>query len=96
MTDTLTLRYDNETNRVTQTYWGVNPDWKTENGTTITETGAGKDVRQQEFEDALSAVSESDYNPDTETPVPYLTYDPKTDSMGAEVEIQPLPDSLQA
>ena len=95
MTDTLTLRYDTETHRVTQTYWGVDPDWKKENGTTITETETGKGVRQQQLENALSTVPETDYNPDTETPVPYLTYDPKTDSMGAEVEIQPLPDSLQ-
>jgi len=98
MTDTLTLRYDTETHRVTQTYWGSNPDWDAKDGTTITETQANTEVRQQQFADVLSAVSESDYNADTETPVPHLTYDPGSDSVGEGVEFQPLsdPDSPQA
>ena len=95
MTDTLTLRYDNETHRVTQTYWGVDPDWDTTDGTTITTTQADPDVRQQQYELAVSAVSESDYDPDTETPVPQLTYDPDADAIGADVEFVPIPESVQ-
>ena len=94
MTDTLTLRYDNETNRVTQTYWGFEPDWDAEDGKTITTTQADPDIRQQQYELAVSAVSKSDYNPDTETPIPQLTYDPETDAIGANVEFVPIPESV--
>ena len=94
MTETLTLRYDNETNRVTQTYWGTDPDWDAEDGTTITTTQANHDVRQQQYELAVSAVSDSDYNPDTETLIPQLTYDPDADAIGADVEFVPIPESV--
>ena len=94
MTDTLTLRYDNETNRVTQTYWGTDPNWDAEDGTTITTTQANHDVRQQQYELAVSAVSKSDYNPDTETPVPQLTYDPDADAIGADVEFVAISESV--
>ena len=92
MTDTITLRYDNETHRITQTYWGTDPEWQTESGTTITTTQAEASVREKQYATALDAVSTSDYNPDTEAPVPHLIYDPDTDSIGATIEIQPLPD----
>jgi hypothetical protein len=94
MTDTLTLRYDNETHRVTQTYWGTDPDWTADDGTTITTTQVNPDTRQQQFELAISAVSDSDYDPDTETPIPQLTYDPDADAIAAEVDFVPIPDSL--
>ena len=94
MTDTLTLRYDNETNRVTQTYWGTDPNWDAEDGATITTTQADPNVRQQQYELAVSAVSKSDYNPDTETPIPKLTYDPDADAIGADVEFVPIPESV--
>ena len=94
MTDTLTLRYDNETHRVHQTYWGVDPDWDTTDGTTITTTQADPDVRQQQYELAVSAISDSNYNSDTETPVTQLTYDPDADAIGADVEFVPIPESV--
>jgi hypothetical protein len=95
MTDTITLRYGNETYRIRQTYWGTDPEWQTEDGTTITTTQAEASVREQQYTTALDTVSTSDYNPDTEAPVPYLTYNPDTDSIGANIEIQPLPDESQ-
>ena len=95
MTETLTLRYDNETHRVTQTYWGSDPDWSDKDGTTITETQAEQSVREQQYASARDEVSDSDYNPDTEMPVPYLTYDPNTDSIGADIEFQALPAESQ-
>ena len=94
MTETLTLRYDNETHRVTQTYWGTDPNWDAEDGATITTTQADPDVRQQQYDLAVSAVSKSDYNPDTETPIPKLTYDPDADAIGADVEFVPIPESV--
>ena len=95
MTDTITLRYDNETYRITQTYWGTDPGWQTESGTTIITTQAEESVREKQYATALDAVSTSDYNPDTEMPVPYLTFDPSTKELGADVEFQSLPDKDQ-
>jgi len=93
MAQTLTLRYDNETHRVGQTYYGKTPGWGEKGGTTITTTQAERNARQQQYETAVESVPDSDYDPDSETPVPHLTYDPDTDSLGADVKIQPLPDS---
>ena len=95
MVETLTLRYDNAMHRVKQTYWGTDPDWDAKDGTTITTTQADPDVRQQQYELAVSAVSKSDYNADTETPIPKLTYDPDADAIGADVEFFPIFEPLR-
>lgn len=90
----ITLRYDNNTNRITQTYWGDDtPEWanneKTGTTTTTTETSAVK--RENKLRSALNDVeSGTDYDPDTERPVPRLCYNPNVDKLYAEVDIQPL------
>lgn len=90
MTQTITLRYDKKTNRVTQTYWGKNPNWKTQEGKVITTTQAEQIDRQKHYKTAIDNLSDSDYDSNIENPVPYLIYNPDTDSLGAGVEIQKL------
>jgi len=92
MADTLTLRYDDETHRIIQTYWGENPAWDVEDGTTITTIDAPHNIREQEYALALEDVSDSDYNADAKTPVPYLKFDPATEQISATVEFMPLPE----
>jgi len=90
----LTLRYDNETNRVRQTYWeSGTPDWADEqrDGTTVTTTETTQKDRVDALNSALSSVEAgTDYDPDIETPVGKLCYDPDSDEIYAQVEIQPL------
>jgi len=91
----LILRYDDETYRITQTYWGdSNPSWADEqrDGTTVTKTETNQKNRTDALNSALNSVeADTDYNPDTETPVAKLCYDPNADELYGEVEIQPLP-----
>lgn len=90
----LTLRYDNETQRVVQTYWGSdNPDWADEQreGTTVTTTETAQQTRADALNSALNTVEAgTDYDPDTETPVGKLCYDPNADELYGEVDIQPV------
>jgi len=91
----LTLRYDNETHRITQTYWGSDtPDWADEqrDGETVTTTETTQQARADALNSALNSVEAgTDYDPDTETPVAVLCYDPDADELYGEVEIQQLP-----
>jgi len=90
----LTLRYDNQTHRIKQTYWGIdNPDWKDEqrDETTVTTTETTQQARADALNSALNSVEAgTDYDPDTEAPVGKLCYDPDADQLYGEVEIQPL------
>jgi len=90
----LTLRYDNQTNQITQTYWGSNsPDWADEqrDGTTVTTTETTQQVRADALNSALNSVEAgTDYDPNTETPVGLLCYDPKIDELYGEVDIRPV------
>jgi len=90
----LTLRYDNQTQRITQTYWGSDdPDWadKSVDGETVTTTETTQQARSDALNNALDSVKAgTDYDPDTEAAVGLLCYDPDADEMYGEVEIQPL------
>lgn len=90
----LTLRYENQTNRITQTYWGSDgPDWadKQLDDETVTTTETTQQTRADALNSALKSVEAgTDYDPDTETPVGKLCYDPDNDELYGEVEIQPL------
>ncbi|MFC7323263.1 hypothetical protein ACFQMF_01585 [Halorubrum rutilum] len=92
----LTLRYDDETYRITQTYWGNDdPEWadKQRDGETVTTTETTQQARTDALTNALNSVEAgTDYNPDTETAVGKLCYDPDADELYAEVKIQLLPD----
>jgi hypothetical protein len=92
---TITIRYDNETQRITQTYWrNGSPEWANEqrDGTTITTTETTQQTRTDALNSALNGVEAgTDYDPDTESAVGKLCYDPKSDELYAEVEIRPLP-----
>jgi len=90
----VTLRYDDETRRIVQTYWGSdNPDWADEqrDGTTVTTTETNQQTRANAITSALNSVEAgTDYDPDAETPVGLLCYDPDADELYGEVEIQPI------
>jgi len=90
----LTLRYDNQTHRITQTYWGSdNPDWADaeRDGETITTTETTQQTRADALNSALNSVEAgADYDSDVETPVGILCYDADADELYGEVEIQPL------
>jgi len=91
----VTLRYDNQTNRITQTYWGSSePEWVGEprDGETVTTTDTTQSARTDALNSALNSVEAgTDYDPDTETPVGRLCYDPEVDELYGEVKIQSLP-----
>jgi len=91
----VTLRYDKKTHCITQTCWEANnPDWadKPVDGETVTTTETTQQARSDALNSALNSVEAgADYDPDTETPVGKLCYDPDADELYAEVEIQPLP-----
>ena len=86
------LRYNDQTNRVTQTYWGDNsPEWadKQRDGATVTTTETSQQARTDAINSALDNVEAgTDYDSDTETPVAHLLYDPDTDTLDAEVVIE--------
>ena len=90
----LTLRYDDETNRVEQTYWGDgNPDWANEQreGTTITTTETTQQARTDALKSAFDDVEAgTDYDADTERPVGRLCYDPEGGELYGEVDIRPI------
>lgn len=90
----VTLRYDNETERIVQSYWGSdNPDWadKQRNGESVTTTETTQQTRADALNSALNSVEAgADYDPDKETVVGQLCYDPDADELYGEVEIQPL------
>jgi len=90
----VTIRYDNQTNRVLQTYWGDGkPDWADEqqDGTTITTIDTTEERRSEAIKNALNrAKPRTDYDPATETPVGELCYDPDADELYGEVDIQPV------
>lgn len=90
----LTLRYDDETYRITQRYWGNdNPDWATSqrDGTTVTTTETTQKTRTDALTSALNSVEAgTDYNPDTETVIGRLCYDPESDQLYGDVDIRPL------
>jgi len=97
MTD-LTLRYDTETNRVTQTYWGDGgPAWADVNrdGTAVVTIK----TTQQARADALAAARDgveagTDYDPDVESATAQLCYNPDTEALTAEIEITTRPDAV--
>lgn len=93
----LTLRYDDQTNRVVQTYWGSDdPAWADEqrDGTTVTTTDTTQQARANALETALNSVEAGvDYDPDTETAVGQLCYDPDTDELNGDVDIQAIPST---
>lgn len=90
----ITLRYDGETHQITQTYWGSDDaDWADEqrDGETVTTTETTQQTRADALNNALNSVEAgTDYDADTEKPVPNLCYDPNADELYAEVEIQSL------
>ncbi len=90
----LTLRYDDETHRITQRFWGTeDPEWATvqRDGETVTTTETTQKARADALRSALNSVEAgTDYDPDTETPVGRLCYDPDTDNLYVEVDIQPI------
>jgi len=90
----LTLRYDNQTHRITQTYWGSDdPEWANEqrDGETVMTTETTQQSRADALKSALNSVEAgTDYDPDTETPVGRLCYDPDADELYGEIDIQPL------
>jgi len=90
----LTLRYDNESHRIMQRYWGSdNPDWGDgqRDGTTVTTIETTQQARADALSNALNSVEAgTDYDADTETPTARLCYDSDADELYAEVEIQPV------
>lgn len=90
----LTLRYDDKTHRIVQTYWGSDePNWEDEQreGTTVTATETTQQARAEALVTALNSVEAgTDYDPDTESPFAQLCYDPDTDQLYAEVDIWPV------
>jgi len=90
----MTLRYDNQTHRITQTYWGGdNPDWadKQRAGTTVTTTQTTQQTRADALKSAHNSLEAgADYDPETQTPVGKLCYDPNADELYGEVEIRPV------
>jgi hypothetical protein len=90
----LTLRYDDKTHRIVQTYWGSDvSDWADEqqDGTTVTTTETTQQARSDALNNTLNSVDAgTDYDPDTEVPVGKLCYDPDADELYGEVEIQPI------
>lgn len=90
----LTLRYDNQTHRITQTYWGSDdPDWADEqrDGTSVTTTLTTQQARVDALNSALNSVEAgTDYNPDSETPVGKLCYNPDANELYGEVDIRPV------
>ena len=90
----LTLRYDDETNRVEQTYWGDDsPDWANEQreGTTITTTETTQQARTDALKSAFDDVEAgTDYDADTERPVGRLCYDAEDGELCGEVDIRPI------
>ena len=90
----LTLRYDDETNRVEQTYWGdENPDWANEQreGTTITTTETTQQSRADALQSAFDDVEAgTDYDDVAERPVGRLCYDPEDGELYGEVDIRPI------
>jgi hypothetical protein len=90
----LTLRYDDKTHRIVQTYWGSDsPDWADEqqDGFTVTTTETTQQARADALNNALNTVEAgTDYDPDTEAPVGKLCYDPDADELYGGVEIQPI------
>lgn len=90
----LTLRYDEKTHRITQTYWGDgNPKWMDvqRDGETVTTTETTQQMRENTLNNALNSVEAgTDYDPNTETVIAELCYDPDNDDLYAEVEIQPI------
>lgn len=85
------LRYDKTTNRIKQSYWATDrPQWadSDQKGTGVTTTDATADDRDAAIQSALDSVEAgTDYDPDIETPVAHLCYDPDNDALYAEVEI---------
>ena len=90
----LTLRYDDETNRVQQTYWGDDsPDWANEQreGATITTTETTQQARTDALKSAFDDVEAgTDYDADTERPVGRLCYDPDDGELYGEIDIRPV------
>lgn len=90
----LTIRYHNKTNRIIQTYWGGStPTWLNEERkeTTVTTTETTQQNRSDALESALNSVEAgADYDPDIETPVAVLCYDPNTDELYGDVDIRPV------
>lgn len=90
----LTLRYDIKTHRITQTYWGNgSPEWVNaqRDGETVTTTETTQQMRENTLNTALNSVEAgTDYDPNTETVIAELCYDPDNDDLYAEVEIQPI------
>ena len=90
----LTLRYDDETNRVEQTYWGDDgPDWANEQreGTTVTTTETTQQARSDALKSAFDDVEAgTDYDDDTERPVGRLCYDAEDGELYGEVDIRPI------
>lgn len=87
----LTLRYNDQTERIEQTYWrGDDPDWGNEiiDGTTVTATETTQQARADALESALNSVEAgTDYDAETETSVAHLHYDASTGELYGEVEI---------
>jgi len=87
------MRYDTETQRVKQSFWGHSPDWVAKNvdGKRVAVVNTTQQARTDALTTALDSVEAgTDYDPDTETPVGKLCYDPDADELYGEVEIQPL------
>lgn len=90
----LTLRYNDQTDRITQTHWGSSkPEWADiqRDGTTVTTTETTRQTRADALNSALNSVEAgTDYDAARETPVGQLCYDPDADNLYGDVEIQPL------
>jgi len=92
----ITLRYENESGRVTQTYWGSgSPKWVNNqpDGETVTSTEITQQARTDALNNAINSVEAGvDYDPSTETVVSKLYYNPDLDELYAQAEIQLLSD----
>lgn len=90
----LTIRYNTDTGRIEQSYWGYdNPYWadNQQDGSTVITTNTTQQARSDALNSALNSVkADTDYNPDTETPIGQLCYNPDKDELYGEVEIQPI------
>ena len=90
----VTIRYDSKTHRVTQSYWrDGTPTWVNEkvDGEEVVKIETTERKRTEVLKNALNSVEAgTDYDPDTETPVGKLCYDPDNDELYVEVEIRSL------
>jgi len=91
--------YEITTERIVRRYWGDEiPAWYTDppEGVKTAEELFSQQSRDELMQQAHNIhEAGTDYDPDTETNVGYLCYDPDTGEMYPDAEIKPLPDEAE-